>query len=81
MKANEARPLFRTLALCMALPCWAVLILLLMSVNEAGVLDWQFASGMLVGAVSFSYIAFAGYMPKFLLGLFSYGAVRDKNLK
>lgn len=81
MKANEARPLFRILALCIALPCWFVLILFLISVNEAGVLDWQFASGMLLGAVSFSYIAFAGYMPKFLLSLFSHGGIRDKHLK
>ncbi len=44
--------------------------------------NWQLVLGMFVGAVSFSYVAFAGYMPKFLLHLFSRGSVaEDKDLK
>jgi len=85
MKTNEARPLFRVLSFIIALLMWLVCGLSLVSVLENGsgkYQNWELVIGMLIGAVSFSYVAFAGYMPKVLLMLFSRGPVADdKDLK
>ncbi|NQZ80888.1 MAG: hypothetical protein HRT52_07710 [Colwellia sp.] len=80
MKTNEARPLFRVLSFIIALLMWLVCGSSLVSVLENGsgeYQNWELVIGMLIGAVSFSYVAIAGYMPKILLMLFSRGSVAD----
>ena len=80
MKTNEARPLFRVLSFIIALLMWLVCGSSLVSVLENGsgeYQNWELVIGMLIGAVSFSYVAIAGYMPKTLLMQFSRGSVAD----
>ena len=85
MKTNEARPLFRILSFIIALLMWFVCGSSLVSVLEHGsgkYQNWELVIGMLIGAVSFSYVAIMGYMPKVLLMLFTRGPVADdKDLK
>ncbi len=86
MKTNEARPLFRVLSFFIAILMWAVCALTLISIYESGpgkYQNWELAIGMFLGAVSFSYVAIAGYMPKLLLRLFSHGGLvaDDKDLR
>lgn len=81
MKTNEARPLFRVLSFFIAALMWTVCALTLFSIYDSGsgkYQNWELAIGMFLGAVSFSYVAIAGYMPKLLLRLFSRsGSVAD----
>ena len=85
MKSNEARPLFRVLSFIIALLMWYVFASSLQSVLENGSSkynNWELVAGMLIGAVSFSFVAFVGYMPKALFSIFSRGSVGDdKDLK
>ncbi|MCT7941385.1 hypothetical protein [Shewanella holmiensis] len=85
MKTNEARPLFRVLSFIIALLMWFVFGSSLLSVLENGsgkYQNWELVLGMFIGAVSFSYVAIIGYMPKILLMFFSRGSVADdKDLK
>lgn len=86
MKTNEARPFFRVLSFFIAILMWAVCTLTLFSIYESGsgqYQNWELAIGMFLGALSFSYVAIAGYMPKLLLKLFSRGGsvADDKDLK
>jgi len=80
MKRNEARPVFRILAATIAIPSW-IFLLYMLSQGLNGI-DGQIILSFLFMAVSFSYVSIAGYMPKFLLQIFSRGPVGDdKDLK
>ncbi len=85
MKKNEARPFFRILAGGASLLFWFVFILTSYASIKHGFTehrDLKLSLTMLVGATGFTYIAVAGYMPKFILSLFSRGPVaRDEDLK
>lgn len=84
MKTNEARPLFRVLSFIIASLMWFVFVSTLFVLENASskYINWELAVGMLIGAISFSFVAFVGYMPKSLFLLFSRGSVGDnKDLK
>ena len=80
MKTNEARPFFRVLALLLAIPAWSIAIIIAYhSVKESSLehTEWKVLGTLVVGGLAFSYVALTGYMPKFLLHLFSRGPVAD----
>ena len=85
MKTNEARPIFRIIAFLIAIPMWFVFFSAGYSILNTGTDEyttWKLVLGMLIGAASFSYIAFVGYLPRFLLHLWTRGPVADeKDLK
>jgi hypothetical protein len=78
MKTNEARPIFRIIAMIIAIPMWFVFIwsgYLVFTNGPSEHTDWVFVLGMLVAAVSFSYIAIAGYLPRFLFHIWVRGQI------
>ena len=80
MKVNEARPFFRVLATLLAIPFWFFAIVVIdQSLHESSPKDiqWKEMSTAIVGSLAFSYVAITGYMPRFLLDLFSRGRVAD----
>ena len=86
MKVNEARTPFRVLAFLIAVPAWIIAVLALISIIDNGTDKYTNLSlvlGMSLFALSMSWVAVAGYMPKVLLRLFSRGGriAEDKDLK
>ncbi len=86
MKANEARFGFRIFSALVGLFAWIGLAVLLVTgaFRESGNIDWRVIILFLLFGISFSYIAIAGYLPRSLLRLFTFGhgPVADrKNLR
>lgn len=78
LKKNEARPIFRLMAGILAILSWSVL----MVVIAASYYHLAAISGPLVLAISMSWIAVRGYLPRFLLVLFARGPVaQDDELR
>ncbi|GHU29171.1 hypothetical protein AGMMS50256_13470 [Betaproteobacteria bacterium] len=67
LKPNEARPVLRVLAGLAALPGWAAGVVALLGK------DWWIGASSLLFALSFSYLAIAGYMPRIFVRLFARG--------
>lgn len=72
-RSNQARPLYRMLAAPVALVGWFAGVSMLIHIVDYGTSDyftWTLTAGTLLGALSFSYVVVAGYMPRNLLRLF-----------
>ena len=84
LKVNEARLPFRILAFLIAIPAWLIAVVALTSIISNGVdkyMNWSLVTGMSLFALSMSWVAIAGYMPKVLWGWFSRGGTADEDLK
>lgn len=82
MKKNEARMFFRLLALLIGIFGWGTFFLFVWLSATRGGWDWRIAMTALALAISMSYVALRGYMPKSLLRIYSWGPVgRDNELK
>jgi hypothetical protein len=86
MKQNEARPVYRFLAGLVALLSWIVVGMLTVFSLYGQPLQNDSISkivGLAVFAISFSWVALKGFMPKCLLRIFSRGmpVADDKELR
>lgn len=85
MKINEARPLFRVLAGLISIVTWFAFgftVFFPPSNFSSAFPHFGILLGMFIGAVSFSYVAISGYMPKLLLRMFAWGTIAsDDDLK
>lgn len=72
-RPNEARPAFRIAAGIIALGGWPVAVL------AAAISHWQVCVASALLALSCSWVAIAGYMPRMLVRLFSRGPVPNED--
>lgn len=74
MKSNEARVGFRVLSAVIGLFSWVGLAIFIYAwAFRSGDIDWRVIFVFLLFGISFSYVAIAGYLPRSLLKIFTFG--------